>query len=321
MENATAEPVTGAQLERLTDEELSLLIAKVNVYARVSPQHKLRIVRLLQSLGHVVAMTGDGVNDAPAIKEADIGVSMGKTGTEVAREASALVLQDDNFATIVAAISAGRSIYDNIRKFIRYLLACNVGEIFTVFLAMAAGLPLPLRPIQILWVNVVTDGLPALALGVEPPDKDIMQRLPRPGREGIFSNGLGRKIMLRGILIGLSTVGVFTLSYAATTDLPRAQTVAFATLVMCQMLHVFDCRSERMGIMEKGLFSNPALLWALLISFGMFLSSIHVPMVSRFFATVPLGALDWILVLSASVYPTVLIGLRRVWIFQRRRRG
>ena len=187
--------MSGQQIAQLSDDELDAKVNDTYVYARVSPEHKLRIVKSLQRKGHVVAMTGDGVNDAPAIKAADIGIAMGITGTDVSKEASSLILSDDNFSTIVAAIEEGRSIYENIRKFIRYLLASNVGEIMTMFIAMMAGLPLPLVPIQILWVNLVTDGLPAMALGVDQAEKDLMQHKPRSAKENIFARRLGWKII------------------------------------------------------------------------------------------------------------------------------
>ena len=201
--------LTGEQIDEMDDEIFSKQLEHTNVFARVSPRHKLRIVKTLKQQGHVVAMTGDGVNDAPAVSEADIGIAMGRDGTEVTREAAAMVLLDDNFATITAAVEEGRVIYSNIRKFIRYLLACNMGEVLTMFAAMLAGLPLPLLPIQVLWVNLVTDGLPALALGFDPPAKDIMKEPPRRKDENIFSGGLGYLILTRGLLIGACTVGTF----------------------------------------------------------------------------------------------------------------
>jgi P-type Ca2+ transporter type 2C len=304
--------MTGAELEQATDEELVKRVDKVFVFARVSPEHKLRIVRALQSRGEIVAMTGDGVNDAPAIKQADIGISMGMSGTDVAKEASALVLADDNFATIVAAVEEGRGIYDNIKKFIRYLLASNVGEIVTMFVAMVAGLPLPLLPIQILWVNLVTDGLPAIALGVDPAEKDIMQRPPRPMSEGIFAKGLGKKILSRGVLIGLATLAVFLWALMNDpTNLVRAQTFAYATLTMSQFILVFDCRSVEGGIFKRNFFENKWLLLAVLSSLLLFLITIYVPVVAEAFSTVPLGVKDWILVVAVAAMPTFALSIRR----------
>lgn len=302
---------TGAELDELAGPELDRIMQQGSIFARVSPHHKLKIVRSLKRAGHVVAMTGDGINDAPALMEADIGVAMGQTGTDVAKEASALVLRDDNFATIVAAIREGRGIYDNIRKFIRYLLSCNVGELLTVFLTMLLRLPLPLRPLQILWVNLVTDGLPAMALGVEPVDSNLMDRQPRPKQENIFARGLARRILTRGFLIGITTTLVFAGTMLQTNDLRLARTMTFATLVFCQLFHVFDCRSETMGIMEKGLFSNLYLIGAVLFSTVMFLVVLYVPSLRLLFDTVALDATQWGVVLAASGLPTLVIGIRR----------
>lgn len=310
--------VTGEEISRCSERELEEVIKHCRIFARVSPHHKLEIVRQLKNAGHVVAMTGDGINDAPALMEADIGVAMGQTGTDVAKEASALVLSDDNFSTIVAAIREGRAIYDNIRKFIRYLLGCNVGELLTVFLTMLFSLPLPLKPLQILWVNLVTDGLPAMALGVEVGDSDLMLRAPRPKSEGVFARGLARKIVTRGILIGLTTSGIFAASLRLTGDLRLARTMAFATLVFCQLFHVFDCRSETQGILEKGLFTNPFLLVAVLVSSLMFVAVIYFPSLRALFDTYALSGSQWAVVLGCSGFPTLFIAFRRALARKRR---
>ncbi len=312
--------LTGRDLDRLSDRELARAAQTARVYARVSPHHKLRIVRALKQKGQVVAMTGDGVNDAPAVKEADIGVAMGQTGTDVTKEASAMVLADDNFATIVAAVEEGRAIYDNIRKFIRYLLSCNVGEILTMFLAAVAGLPLPLLPIQILMVNLVTDGLPAMALGVEPAEPDVADRPPRPPQESVFARRLAIKITLRGAIIGLATLGVFWLAMKAGASVEHARTLAFATLVSSQLIHVFDCRSERRSVLKLGLFSNGFLLFAVAVSTAMMLGAIYLPGMEHVFKTVALGPGDWFWVLLAAAGPNIFVSLRRVLIYHGKER-
>lgn len=288
--------LTGAELDRMSEEELRRIAGRVAVYARVSPKHKLMIVRVLKDMGHIVAMTGDGVNDAPAVKEADIGVSMGITGTDVTKEASSIILLDDNFASIVAAVEEGRVIYSNIRKFIRYLLACNIGEVLTMFLGTLMGLPLPLLPIQILWVNLVTDGLPAIALGLEPPEKDAMKRPPRGAREGIFSGGLHFLILLRGILLGLCTLAVFSSILHFTSNVELARTAAFVTLVLTQLTHVFECKSEHKTLFNIPLFNNKFLVLAVLCSLLMILSVVYVPFLSSIFKTVPLTLDEWLLI-------------------------
>ncbi|HZW83486.1 MAG TPA: calcium-translocating P-type ATPase, SERCA-type [Candidatus Deferrimicrobium sp.] len=306
------EVITGPELDELSDEQLSCRVNDLSVYARVSPKHKLRIVKALKAQGHVVAMTGDGVNDAPAVKEADIGISMGKTGTDVTKEASAMILADDNFATIVAAVEEGRAIYDNIRKFIRYLLSCNLGEVLTMFLASLLALPLPLLPIQILWVNLVTDGLPAMALGVDNAEPDIMQRSPRNPKESVFARGLATKIIIRGTLLGLGSLLVFVLGMLMPGgDLELARTMAFCTLVFSQLFHVLDCKSETRGIFQVGIFSNPYLVGAICISISMQLAAVYLPFMQPIFKTIPLNGLHWGIILIVAGGPSVVIGLYR----------
>lgn len=300
----------GKQLNMLSFEELEEVVERVAVFARVSPEHKLNIVKALQNKGHIVAMTGDGVNDAPAIKSADIGIAMGQTGTDVAKEASSLILVDDNFATIKSAIKEGRNIYENIRKFIRYLLASNVGEILVMFFAMLCALPLPLVPIQILFVNLVTDGLPAMALGLDAAEDDVMKQKPRSPNEGVFARGLGWKIISRGFLIGLSTLAAFYIVYRANPDhLAYAQTIAFATLVLTQLIHVFDCRSDR-SIFARNPFGNLYLVGAVLSSLLLMLAAIYYQPLQLIFHTLPIAARDWLLIIGMSSIPTFLLAGR-----------
>ncbi|CUH94202.1 putative calcium-transporting ATPase [Propionispora sp. 2/2-37] len=305
--------LTGSELDGLNEKELTKVVDEVAIYARVSPAHKLRIVKALKSRGNIVAMTGDGINDAPAIKEANIGVSMGKTGTDVTKEASAMILTDDNFTSIVAAVEEGRAIYENIRKFIRYLLSCNLGEVLTMLIASLLGFPLPLLPVQILWVNLVTDGLPAMALGVDPHTEEIMNRPPRNPEESVFSRGLSRKIITRGLQIGGSTVLIFALVYYLQNNLQLARTMAFVTLVLSQMFHVFDCRSERLTAFEVGLGKNKYLLLAVLCSIIMQVGVIYHPLLQSIFQTVPLGIGDWLLVLVLSGWTFVLSGIHCIF--------
>ena len=297
-----SEVITGDEIDKLSDKELLNKIGKVSVFARVSPNHKLRIVKLFKSKGYIVAMTGDGVNDAPAVKEADIGISMGISGTDVTKEASSMILLDDNFATIVAAVEEGRVIYDNIRKFIRYLLSCNLGEVLTMFLASLLYLDTPLLPIQILFVNLVTDGLPAIALGVDPADKDIMLQKPRPKNEHIFARGLKEKILIRGSLIGTCTVLAFLSGKYYGMSLNACRTLALGTLILSQLIHVFECRSEKHSIFEIKLFTNPYLVGAVLISITMLCSILYVPFLQGVFKTVALNFGQWMIVIFFSSF-------------------
>lgn len=292
-------------IENMTLRELGEMAVKHRVFARVSPQHKLKIVKALKTRGHIVAMTGDGVNDAPAVKEADIGISMGVTGTEVTKEASAMILADDDFSTIVAAVHEGRAIYDNIRKFIRYLLGGNIGEVLTMFMASLLGMPIPLLPLQILWVNLVTDGLPAMALGVEPPEPDVMERSPRNPNENVLSRGLGWEIANRGIFIGVVTLLAFFIGltyerWLGIEGFEIARTMAFSTLVFAQLFYVFDCRSEHYSPFEIGFFGNSYLIAAVLCSVVMLLLTIYCPPLQPVFGTAPLNAWQWALVLALT---------------------
>ena len=294
------EVMTGEEIENISDKDLVKRVMKTKIYARVSPNHKLRIVKAYKSIGKVVAMTGDGVNDAPAIKEADIGIAMGISGTDVSKEASAMILMDDNFSTIVSAVEEGRVIYNNIRKFIRYLLSCNLGEVLTMFLASMFSLPIPLSPIQILFVNLATDGLPAIALGVDPPDSDIMSEKPRKKNEDIFARGLVEKIVIRGALIGICTLLTFIAGMYYGFSIRTCRTMTLSTLVLSQLIHVFECRSERHSIFEIKLFTNPYLVGAVSVSIVMLLSIIYIPFFSSVFQTTILNIGQWLIVVFFS---------------------
>lgn len=279
---------TGAELDAMTDDELDRKIGEYTVFARVEPAHKLRIVRSFKRKGEIVTMTGDGVNDAPAIKEADVGVAMGITGTDVTKQAADVILLDDNLATLVNAVEQGRCVYANIRKFVRYLLSCNIGEVLTMFLGIVMGMPVVLLPVQILLVNLVTDGLPAIALGLEPPERDIMSRPPRKSTEGFFAGGLMWKIVIRGILIGLSTLASFTSVMHMGGSLEACRTAALITLVASQLIHVFECKSERETIFSISLFSNIKLILAVIVSLAALVAAVMLPFMQGIFATVPL---------------------------------
>ncbi|MCL2077104.1 MAG: cation-translocating P-type ATPase [Oscillospiraceae bacterium] len=311
---------TGTEIAKMSDEELRNAVQKTAVFARVSPSDKLRIVRAFKSLGAVVAMTGDGVNDAPAVKEASIGAAMGITGTDVTKEAAQIILLDDNFATLVSAVEQGRTIYNNIRKFVRYMLSCNIGEIITMLFAMLLGMPAALLPIQILLINLVTDGLPAIALGMEPPDEGVMKKPPRKSDESIFAGNLLLKILTRGLGIGIFTLLTF---YAVlqTGSLAAARTAALATLGLSQLIFVFECKAETApesssdpGDCEKGLFgvcykNNPKLIIAVLISFSVILCVMLSGVASPVFKTAPLDFGQILTVVGLSAGYPVLKGI------------
>jgi Ca2+-transporting ATPase len=308
-DSAQGRPLTGRELAGMAGDDLEAVVDEVAVYARVSPEHKLRIVQALQDRGQIVAMTGDGVNDAPALKKADIGVAMGITGTDVSKEAADMVLLDDNFATIVAAVKEGRTIYDNIRKFIKYTLTSNAGEIWVMLLAPLAGMPLPLLPLQILWINLVTDGLPGLALGFEPPERDTMDRPPYEPQESIFGRGLGRHVVWIGLLMGLVSLGMGYWTWR--TGWENWQTMVFTTLTLSQMGHALAVRS-RESLFKVGLLSNKALLGAVLLTFGLQMAVVYVPFLQNLFKTDGLSAGELLLslVLSTVVFWAVEVEKR-----------
>jgi Ca2+-transporting ATPase len=314
-----ARAVTGSELAKMSEERLEQTLREVSVFARVNPEHKLRIVKALQRQGAIVAMTGDGVNDAPALKTADIGVAMGITGTDVSKEAADIVLADDNFASIVAAVEEGRAIFANIRKFLRYLLSSNIGEVMTMFFGVlladaigltadGAGLALPLLATQILWINLVTDGAPALALGADPADPDVMRQPPRPRGEGVITGRMWWGILQVGATMAAGTLLVLDASLPGGLiegrgDMRYAHTMAFTTLVCFSLFTVFNARSDERSAFV-GLFSNGWLWGAVLLSLLLQVAVVYVPFLQQAFSTVALGAGDWLL--CAAVASSVL---------------
>lgn len=317
----SSEVLTGLELDKLSDQELEKKIENISVFARVSPSHKLRIVKALQKRGHVVSVTGDGVNDAPALKKADIGVAMGVKGTDVAKEASEMILTDDNFATITKAVEEGRGIYDNIRKFVRYVLAVNLTEIFLVSIAVFAGLPLPLLPLQILWINLLTDGAPALSLAIDPKDPEIMKRRPREKKHTILHNMIFFVVTAAclSLLVGMGiftwhcTQGFTMICEEGTDALAKARTMAFTASITFQMFFLFNCRSEKLSAFRLNPFSNKWLIFAVIITFLLQAMVIYVPFFNSIFGTVPIGLFDWaiIILLCSSgllVSPRIFLG-------------
>jgi Ca2+-transporting ATPase len=314
-QDSPAAIITGADLANLPLEEFEKRVESIRVYARVAPEQKLTIVRALQNKGHFVAMTGDGVNDAPALKRADIGVAMGITGTDVAKEASSMILLDDNFTTIVKAVKEGRRIYDNIRKFIKYLLTTNSGEIWTLFLAPFLGLPIPLLPIHILWINLVTDGLPALALSMEPEEGNVMKRPPRKPTENLFAGGLGVHAIWVGLLMAAVTLSLQ--AWAIQAGDSKWQTMVFTVLCLTQLGHVMAIRSERESLFRQGIFTNKPLLAAVFGTVALQLATLYVPVFNPIFKTEPLSLSELAVVIGLSSIVFIAVEVEK---FLRRRR-
>ena len=289
--------LTGVELEKLSAEDFALKVERVRVYARVAPEQKLRIVKALQARGHFAAMTGDGVNDAPALKRADIGIAMGITGTDVSKEAAHMILLDDNFATIVKAVGEGRRIFNNIRRFVLYILAGNSGEIWTISLAPFLGLPIPLLPIQILWINLVTDGLPGLALAAEAAEPDIMKKPPRNPGESLFAGGLGIHVLWVGMLIGLLCLGTQAWAIKAGA---HWQTVVLTVLCLSQLGHALAIRSETQSLFQMGVLSNKPLLFSVLLTVVLQLAVIYMPWFNKIFRTAPLSPRELLMVFGLS---------------------
>lgn len=311
--------ISGRELDKMDDKELERTVNSYSVFARVSPEHKSRVVRALQANDEIVAMTGDGVNDAPALKVADIGCAMGITGTDVARDASDMILTDDNFATIVSAVREGRGIYQNICKSIHFLLSCNVGEILTILLAFALGMPSPLLPIHLLWINLVTDSLPALAIGAEKPDRDIMDRRPVNPRASMFGDGMGFDIITQGIMIGVISLAAFMLGLK-TGDYGTARTYTFAVLSISQLVHAFNIRSSE-SLFSIGFLSNIKLVGAFVICLIMQLSVICVPTLAGIFRTVPLSVDQWKTVAVLALVPLVAVEAGKLLFGGKRRKN
>jgi Ca2+-transporting ATPase len=311
----TGRVVTGAELEAMSDEVFNREVESIEVYARVSPAHKLRVVTGFQQKGHLVAMTGDGVNDAPALKKADIGIAMGITGTDVTKEASSMMLTDDNFASIVAAVEEGRGVFGNIKKYLMYLLSSNIGEIGLMTSASLLGLPLPLSAVQILYVNLATDGLPALALAVDPPEEDLMRRPPRNPQTGVFTRSVVSLMVLSGLWSMLINLGVFIWATATGRSLQQAMTITFVSLVLIQFFNAYNFRSDRRSVLARPFANkwlNRAVLWELLL----LVLVVYVPFLQGAFGTYAMTAQEWLIVavLSFTVVPVLEVAK---WVIRR----
>ncbi len=309
-----SEATTGPEVEKMTQEELEERVKHYFVYARVSPEHKVRIVKAWQKHGEIVAMTGDGVNDAPALKTADIGAAMGIVGTDVSKEAADIILTDDNFATIVAAVEEGRRIYDNILKAIQFLLSSNIGEIITLFFATLINWHEPLIPIHILWVNLITDSLPALALSFDPAEDNIMRRKPIPANIGIFTKGRIFRVGYQGLMIGVLTLLAYRIGiHEDPSNVVIGQTMAFAVLSLSQLVHVFNIRSKTQSIFKTGILSNMYLVYAVLISFVMMIGVLFIPFLQKIFKVVTLSPRDILIVIGLSFMPIIIVELFKLF--------
>ena len=301
--------ITGKELDKISQKELEKNIMNDSVFARVSPEHKVRIVKAFQSQGNIVAMTGDGVNDAPALKNADIGIAMGKNGTDVAKNAADMVLVDDNFVTIVEAIKQGRNIFDNIKKAIHFLIATNIGEIVTIFIGLLLGLKSPLLAIQLLWINLITDSFPAIALGLEKTEEDIMNRKPISSKKGLFADGLWGKIIVEGIMIGMLTLLAFNIGNKM-YNLEVGRTMAFVSLGMLELVHSFNIKSEE-SILNKTIFDNKYLIGAFLLGTLLQVIVVVVPPISNIFKLVPLNEKQWLYTTLISLSPLFIVEIQK----------
>jgi Ca2+-transporting ATPase len=311
----TGRVVTGAELEAMSDEEFKREVETIEVYARVSPAHKLRVVTALQANGHIVAMTGDGVNDAPSLKKADIGIAMGITGTDVTKEAAAMMLTDDNFASIVAAVEEGRGVFGNIKKYLMFLLSSNIGEITLMVAASLMGLPLPLTAVQILYVNLATDGLPALALAVDPAEKDLMKRKPRNSRTGIFTRPVKYILGIAGLWSGFVNISLFIWARNSGRSIEEAMTMTFVSLVVIQFFKAYNHRSEHITVFERP-FRNKWLNRAVLWEFALLLLIVYLPFLHEPFNTYSLPLIDWVIIFAVAGSITPVLELVK-WMIRK----